>query len=213
VTRFERHNLLAAPPERFGQFDVILCRNVLCYLSPPAIHQVCVGLLRALAPTGVVIFATMDVDRAPEGLVRAAPDPLQIFTPAPPAPPQRRTPAPVPTAPPESTESRMRRAIESHLRALILIERKLQDEAERQLLALHRELPDYLPGVLELALLYHREGKTARGMEVMAEVHRLAKALPPEQVVPAPEPQPASVYVASAEAWLARRGHAPGGRR
>ena len=51
---FRRHNLVAEPPP--GRFDVILCRNVLLYLSPPTKAQVFERLADALRPDGLLVL-------------------------------------------------------------------------------------------------------------------------------------------------------------
>lgn len=52
---FRRHNLVADPPP-VGRFDVILCRNVLLYLSPTLRRRVFDGLARAIRPGGVLVL-------------------------------------------------------------------------------------------------------------------------------------------------------------
>ena len=51
--RFAVHNLLTPPP---GQFDVILCRNVLMYFAPAVRRAVFDRLHEALAPDGVLML-------------------------------------------------------------------------------------------------------------------------------------------------------------
>ncbi len=51
--RFAVHNLLRPPP---GQFDVILCRNVLMYFAPAVRRAVFDRLHEALAPDGVLML-------------------------------------------------------------------------------------------------------------------------------------------------------------
>lgn len=51
--RFAVHNLLRPPP---GQFDVILCRNVLMYFAPVVRRAVFDRLHEALAPDGVLML-------------------------------------------------------------------------------------------------------------------------------------------------------------
>ena len=51
--RFAVHNLLKPPP---GQFDIILCRNVLMYFAPPVRRAVFDRLHEALAPDGVLML-------------------------------------------------------------------------------------------------------------------------------------------------------------
>jgi chemotaxis protein methyltransferase CheR len=53
MIRFSSHSLLDPPP---GQFDVILCRNVLMYFAPPVRRAVFDRLHQALAPDGVLML-------------------------------------------------------------------------------------------------------------------------------------------------------------
>ena len=51
---FRRHNLVADPSP--GRFDVVLCRNVLLYLSAPAKAEVFARLADALRPEGLLVL-------------------------------------------------------------------------------------------------------------------------------------------------------------
>ncbi len=53
--RFQVHNILEAPPHP-GQFDIILCRNVLLYLSPEKRTMAFDRLAAALAPDGALML-------------------------------------------------------------------------------------------------------------------------------------------------------------
>lgn len=53
MIRFSTHSLLDPP---LGQFDVILCRNVLMYFAPPVRRAVFDRLHQALAPDGVLML-------------------------------------------------------------------------------------------------------------------------------------------------------------
>jgi len=53
--RFQVHNILETPPHP-GQFDVILCRNVLLYLSPEKRTAAFERLASALAPDGALML-------------------------------------------------------------------------------------------------------------------------------------------------------------
>ena len=53
MIRFATHNLLMPPP---GQFDVILCRNVLMYFSPAVRNAVFDRLNEALMPDGILML-------------------------------------------------------------------------------------------------------------------------------------------------------------
>jgi chemotaxis protein methyltransferase CheR len=51
LVQFRRFDLLH-PPAGLGQFDLILCRNVLIYFDDPTRRRVCRSLYRALVPGG-----------------------------------------------------------------------------------------------------------------------------------------------------------------
>ncbi len=53
MVRFATHSLTTPPP---GQYDVILCRNVLMYFAPPVRRAVFERLHEALAPDGVLML-------------------------------------------------------------------------------------------------------------------------------------------------------------
>lgn len=57
---FEVHNLLEPLPEPGGSFDLILCRNVLIYLTPEATHRAVAALAGALAPGGWLVLGAAD---------------------------------------------------------------------------------------------------------------------------------------------------------
>jgi chemotaxis protein methyltransferase CheR len=57
---FARHNLLTPAPRPVGGFDLIFCRNVLIYLTPPAIEQVVRRLVDALASGGWLVTSASD---------------------------------------------------------------------------------------------------------------------------------------------------------
>ncbi len=77
--RFQVHNILEPPPHP-GQFDVILCRNVLLYLSPEKRTAAFERLASALAPDGALMLGAGETvigqttrfaaDRATRGLYR-----------------------------------------------------------------------------------------------------------------------------------------------
>ena len=79
--RFQVHNILEAPPHP-GQFDIILCRNVLLYLSPEKRAAAFDRLASALAPDGALMLGAGETvigqttrfaaDREARGLYRLA---------------------------------------------------------------------------------------------------------------------------------------------
>ena len=68
MVRFRRANLLALPPGLLRQEDLILCRNVLIYLHPPARAQALAALTGALAPGGALMLGPSDAPPAGLGL-------------------------------------------------------------------------------------------------------------------------------------------------
>ncbi|NTX15798.1 methyltransferase domain-containing protein [Myxococcus sp. CA056] len=219
ITSFAQSNLLAPLPERFGRFDFIFCRNVLTYFSLSAREAAIALLARALNPGGLLFLGAVEADRVPAGMVREGTPELQTFrllgpgesaspTPvprfveraAPPAPLIRRpmaTPAPVRaqvTPPPPPARL--------HLEALERIEGGDVDGASAVLESLVRQAPDYLPGLLELALLRERSGAREAAVPLMRALRMRAERLPPDQLVDGPEALPARFYQASADAYL-----------
>jgi chemotaxis protein methyltransferase CheR len=66
-TRFVQRNLLDGPPAP-GRFDVVLCRNLLIYLTRDAVQRVGVILAEALAPQGWLLTAAGDPPLQAPGL-------------------------------------------------------------------------------------------------------------------------------------------------
>jgi chemotaxis protein methyltransferase CheR len=104
------------------------------------------------------------------------------------------------TPPPVQLSSRA--PAQLHLEALERIELGEEARATSMLEALVRQHPDYLPGLLELALLRVRNGLTAAAYPLMRDVYARAAKLPPDQIVEGPESLPARFYKASADAYL-----------
>jgi chemotaxis protein methyltransferase CheR len=81
TVRFQVHNILETPPHP-GQFDIILCRNVLLYLSPEKRALAFDRLASALAPDGALMLGAGETvigqterfaaDRETRGLYRLA---------------------------------------------------------------------------------------------------------------------------------------------
>lgn len=57
---FEQHNLLDQRPAAWGSFDLVVCRNVLIYLTPEAARGVISALSEALAPGGWLVLGASD---------------------------------------------------------------------------------------------------------------------------------------------------------
>jgi chemotaxis methyl-accepting protein methylase len=206
LVRLEPHNLLAPPPA--GQFHAIFCRNVLVYFSPEAAARVLEHLAGALAPGGALLLGSMDAHVPPPGLVPSGAPQDQIWRrpdPARPAPPLASQQRPVTPLLPSTR--RTPEPIAQHLRALVLVERGQHLAAARALGELVQLAPDYVPGLLERALLHVRLGERTAATRLMREVLRRAQALPEDELVAGPEPLAARFFVQSAEAFL--RGRAP----
>ncbi|WP_164009345.1 CheR family methyltransferase [Pyxidicoccus trucidator] len=221
VTSFAQANLLAPLPERFGRFDFILCRNVLTYFTPAARDAAITLLSRTLNPGGLLFLGAVEVDRVPSGMVREGPPELQAFRLLAPGesakPPSRQraanedvrasVPARRPVAPPAPVAARVVAApppvpSRLHLNALERIEEGDEAGAMAVLEALVRQSPDYLPGLLELALLRERSGSREAAVPLMRTLRSRAERLPPDQLVDGPEALPARFYQASADAYL-----------
>lgn len=208
AARFQRQNLLDAPP---GVFDIVFCRNVLVYFSPEASRTALRNLASAVAPDGALFFGSMDVTQGVPGLRLARPAELQIywheapelFTPK--AVPKLQAPPPLPVKPPKPLPFD---AIGLHVQALEHIESGETRRALADLEELSRKAPDYLPALLERALLLKRSGERTAAAQLMREVLRRAEALLPDQLVPGPEPLLASFYRESAVAYLRGTGGA-----
>lgn len=56
--RFLSHNLVMDPP--FGQFELVMCRNVLIYFTPPLQDRVVTKLVDSLVPGGVLVIGTKE---------------------------------------------------------------------------------------------------------------------------------------------------------
>ena len=94
-----------------------------------------------------------------------------------------------------------------HVRALALIDRGEHARARALLAELERLAPEYLPGLLEIALLHAREGRRARAAELMRSVLDRARSLSAEAPVSGPETLPAAYYVAAARTFLGGEAH------
>jgi hypothetical protein len=89
-----------------------------------------------------------------------------------------------------------------HLRALVHIERGERKRAEKELSDLARQVPDYVPGILERALLHVRMGEKSAATALMREVLKRIDKLPADEVLAGPEPLPVSFYRDSAQTFL-----------
>jgi Tfp pilus assembly protein PilF len=89
-----------------------------------------------------------------------------------------------------------------HLRALVHIERGERKRAQKELDDLARQVPEYVPGILERALLHVRLGEKATATTLMREVLKRTEQLASDDLLPGPEPLPVSFYRDSAETFL-----------
>jgi chemotaxis methyl-accepting protein methylase len=204
ATRFSLHNLLEEPPPG-GPFDLIFCRNVLVYFSPKAARTVVAHLVSALAPRGALFFGPMDLHAPPPGLVFAAEPEQQIWRRPDAEKPREKKPvhraAPLP-APPQPRQVPPPEPVALHLRALRHIDRGERNVAERALAELCTLVPGYVPGLIEHALFKLRNGQQSAAATLMREVLRRTDKLPPEELLPGPEPLPVRFYRESADNFL-----------
>ena len=207
LVRFAQHNLLEA--QGAGTFDLLLCRNVLVYFSPDSARTAVGHLVSALAADGALLFGPMDITELPAALAYGAAPELQIYRRQAEAQPAKPRVAAAPVRPVEPL--RERRAappepIAIHLRALVSIERGERRTAKAALEELSLRVPDYLPGILERALMHIRQGERAAATQLMRDVLRRTEQMAAEDLVPGPEPLPVEFYRTSAERFLRSRG-------
>jgi chemotaxis methyl-accepting protein methylase len=208
ATRFAEHNLL--DPMADGPFDLIFCRNVLVYFAPEAIRRTLAHISAALAPGGIAIFGSMDATVPPPGLERVSAPEEQIFRKPDPARDQKARPAAVASPPPSllpfsaprTPSARPPEPVALHLRALVHIERGEKVVAEKALLELSKAVPDYVPGILERALLHGRAGERGQASTLMREVLRRVEKMPEDDLIAGPEPLPVRFYRESAQNFL-----------
>jgi len=200
-TSFAQHNLLAPPP---GRFDLIFCRNVLLYFSPDAAKVALTHLASALEPDGLMVFGVMDVPDESWGLHRVGPPELNCFSHRRQQARKRTAASAAQPAPPEEPAAPKVDPVKLHTHALELIERGHARKAERELAELLRAQPDYLAGVLELALLHGRQGRVTRATEMMRDLLARLEGRAESDLVPGPESLPVAFFRASAMAYLSR---------
>jgi chemotaxis protein methyltransferase CheR len=128
MVRFETHNLNddeAYPPANMSSFELIVCRNVLIYMSQPARVRIIRHFADSLSPGGVLILGhgesagidlddVLGVERYDAGVVFRRPL-SQIVRPVAPAP--APTPAPKPAARPSTRRAAPARARVAEKRA------------------------------------------------------------------------------------------------
>jgi chemotaxis protein methyltransferase CheR len=114
ITQFRRHNVAVADDElwRPDQYDVIFCRNLLMYLTPPVAGSLIARMAEALAPGGYLFLGHTDsLGSSPAGLeLRHNHHAFYYRRAAPPAPPAQR-PATTREEPPQPAEEVCTRAV------------------------------------------------------------------------------------------------------
>jgi hypothetical protein len=146
----------------------------------------------------------------PPGLERVSAPEEQIFRKPDPARDQKARPAAVASPPPSllpfsaprTPSARPPEPVALHLRALVHIERGEKVVAEKALLELSKAVPDYVPGILERALLHGRAGERGQASTLMREVLRRVEKMPEDDLIAGPEPLPVRFYRESAQNFL-----------
>ena len=191
----------------------MLCRNVLVYFTPEAARQICTHLAAALAPGGVLLLGTMDVDLPPpelrcahraaraSGVLQASPRDR-----ARPRSCRRSTgriqPRGFRRRQPHRQSGRGRAAPASP--GLDPARRYAKGRADpggsrKAGTGLHSWYHGTRPAV-------HPQREAHAAIQLMREILRRAAALQPDQVLRAPEPLPVSFYQQSAQAFLEQQG-------
>jgi len=61
MVAFQQRELLDGPPP--GNYEIIVCKNLLIYLNPAAAERVLRSLFRALSPGGMLLVARAELAR------------------------------------------------------------------------------------------------------------------------------------------------------
>ena len=207
VVRWERRGLLDGPPP--GSFDVVLCRNVLIYLTPSAVRAATDTLHDSLADGGWLLLGASDpplehpglhrtVDRAGAVYRRAAPrrerEPPGIARAAIPARRQRRTvrrAASVSRSVPDRRTDRLAAEIEvsddaerRYAAAAAHLEAGRVDDAAREVVAALYLDPTMVVGHLLLAHCGDIVGDDGRADRDRRNALALLRRMPADAVVP-----------------------------
>lgn len=79
---FRRLNLVADPPP-VGRFDIVLCRNVLLYLTPVLRRQILDGLATAIRPDGLLVLGAGETVIGQTDALRPSPAYRGMYEPTP----------------------------------------------------------------------------------------------------------------------------------
>lgn len=225
MASFKQANLLSAPPMGSGVFDVVFCRNVLIYFTAKARDAALKNVADSLAPGGVLVVGAVDVGEPPPGLEISIPGELQVFhkpggawmqhanlaRPRPVVGTSRAVhkPALAPAATPAASvvpkDVPVTAPVAEHIRALTLKEEGRPGAASQALEALLKDNPEYVPGMLDLALLLMSRKDAQRATHWMVQVLRHTEGLLPEAPVVGPQALSVAYYRTAAEAFLLRR--------
>jgi chemotaxis protein methyltransferase CheR len=210
IVSFQVHDLREPPP---GEFELIMCRNVLIYFKRDAAREVLARLSSALVPGGLLVCGSIDVDAADVPLlVRIGRPELNVYTTRPSVRARKRpttldvvasTMIPVEQAEP-AAPAVPAQALALHKNALMWIEVGGRGSAEKALAELTRTYPDYVPGILERALAYVRRGDAAGAAKWMSEVVKRVEGMPDDKIIVGLEELPVAFYRETARTYLDR---------
>lgn len=217
--RFARHNLLEEPVFDLApgeaarpRFDLIFCRNVMVYFTPPAAESAVAHLRGALKPGGWLVLGNMDLTGQPVGFKRVGPTALCVYEklPEPSAPvaalAEAREPAPPPTVKPEALRLD---PVDWHAAVLAEFEAGRPVQALRELQELVDQMPEYIPGLFEYAMALRRSGRREAAADSLRRVLELARGRDLAELLPAPEALSLEFYVSSAQSFLESFGARP----
>jgi chemotaxis protein methyltransferase CheR len=205
VVSFREHNLLEPLTNAPAAFHLVMCRNVFVYFAEDALWKALSHLVEAVVPDGLLIFGTMDLPARPQSLAPVGPPELAIYrriARAPTIPPPSYEPPPIRVAVPPAGEPS--EPLVLHLRALSHIESGDPAGAAAILAELNAAAPDYIPGLMERALLHLRSGERQVARTWLRRVLEHTDRFDGREVLVGPEPAPVRFYRDSVRALLAR---------
>jgi len=225
--RFRVHNLLQPLPPR-RPFDIIMCRNVLMYLPTKRRRVVLQNMLSVLSKDGLLILSAMEFDPVslPDGLEQLPMDSVQAFrlrragskksrpVSAIPSRSQRVQPRAQTRPPATPARNRVQQAdkrppveggadaVREHVVILEQIESGRRPRALRRLKSMRQRWPDYLPAMLEEALLESGQGNTKAARKLMQGILMMTDDRPVLEIVKGPEDLPVKYFRMAAAAYL-----------